>query len=132
MNTLSGKVKDIQNHGNLSLVKVTVANVDLTSIVIETPESVDYLQTGTMVKVMFKETEVIMSKELGPGISLQNQIPVTVTAINQGALLSELSLDFAGMPLRSIITSRAVQQLDLKPGVEVVAMIKTNEVMLSK
>lgn len=132
MNTLSGKVKEVQNHGNLSLVKVTVANVDLTSIVIETPDSVDYLREGTSVKVMFKETEVIMSKKMGPEISLQNQIPVTISEINRGALLSELTLDFEGQSLRSVITSRAVEQLDLKPGVEVVAMIKTNEVMLAK
>ena len=132
MNTLSGKVKEVQNHGNLSLVKVTVANVDLTSIVIETPDSVDYLREGTSVKVMFKETEVIMSKKMGPDISLQNQIPVTISEINRGALLSELTLDFEGQSLRSVITSRAVEQLDLKPGVEVVAMIKTNEVMLAK
>ncbi len=132
MNVLSGIVKEIQSQGNLSLVKVTVTDLDLTSIVIETPESTDYLQVGTSVKVMFKETEVIMSKEMGPGISLQNQIPVLVTDLREGILLSELTLDFNGNSLRSIITSRAVHQLALREGVKAVAMIKTNEVMLAR
>jgi molybdopterin-binding protein len=33
--------------------------------------------------------------------------------------------------IESVITVRAVQQLDLSPGMDVLAMVKTNEIMLS-
>lgn len=132
MNVLTGSIKSIQNHGNLSLVLVTVASVDLTSIVIETPQSADYLKIGTTVKVMFKETEVIIARKGEYAISLQNQIPVSILKINEGLLLSELTLDYQGSFIRSIITTRAVKKLALSPGDEVMAMIKTNELMLAK
>lgn len=113
------------------MVKVDVADVTFTSIVIETPETANYLKTGAPVIVMFKETEVIISKN-SADISLQNQIPVKVTAIEQGKLLSQLNLQYQQHTLCSIITTNAVQQLQLQPGSEVIAMIKTNEIMLSE
>lgn len=132
MNLLRGTIKDIQVHGNLSLVKLDVSQIELTSIVIETPDTATYLNVGTEINVMFKETEVIIGQTLNQAVSLQNQIPVSVVKVNQGALLSELTLDFQGKTIRSIITSKAVDQLQLSKGSSVVAMIKTNEVMLSE
>lgn len=131
MNILSGTIKDLQVHGNLTLVKVVVSDITFTSIVIETPETAPYLSIGTPIKVMFKETEVIIGKS-GADISLQNQIPVKVVSIEQGQLLSQLNLQYQEYTLCSIITSNAVKQLQLQPGVEVIAMIKTSEIMLSE
>lgn len=131
MNILSGTIKDLQVHGNLTLVKVGVSDITFTSIVIETPETAPYLSIGTPIKVMFKETEVIIGKS-GADISLQNQIPVKVVSIEQGQLLSQLNLQYQEYTLCSIITSNAVKQLQLQPGVEVIAMIKTSEIMLSE
>ena len=131
MNILPGTIRDLQVHGNLTLVKVAVSDITITSIVIETPETANYLKVGAPVKVMFKETEVIIGKS-GVGISLQNQIPVKVVAIEQGQLLCQLNMQYQEYTLCSIITSNAVNQLQLRPGVEVIAMIKTNEIMLSE
>jgi len=131
LNILHGTIQDLKVHGNLTLVKVTVSDITLTSIVIETPETANYLKIGAPVKVMFKETEVIIGKS-GADISLQNQIPVKVTAINQGQLLSQLNLLYQEHNLCSIITTNAVKKLQLKPGVEVIAMVKTNEIMLAE
>lgn len=131
MNILPGIIKSTQTHGNLTLVKVDISNISFTSIVIETPDTVDYLKEGAKINVMFKETEVIISKE-DAQISLQNRIPAKVTGIRQGKLLSQISLQYQDQTLYSIITSNAVEQLQLSVGTEVIAMIKTNEVMLSE
>lgn len=132
MNLLRGTITEIKVHGNLSLVRVSVSNITLTSIVIETPETVAYLKIGKEVKVMFKETEVIIGTAQDPGISLQNQIPVAIKEVVPGVLLSELLLEFNGKMIRSVITSRAVEQLGLTAGDRVTAMVKTNEVMLAE
>ncbi len=131
MNILPGTIQDLKVHGNLTLVKVVVSDITFTSIVIETPETAPYLKIGAPIKVMFKETEVIIGKN-GENISLQNQIPVKVVSIEQGQLLSQLNLQYQEYTLCSIITSNAVKQLQLQPGVEVIAMIKTSEIMLSE
>lgn len=131
MNVLPGTIREIQTHGNLTLVTVDVSDIVFTSIVIETPETASYLEPGTPIKVMFKETEVIIGKN-GAEISLRNQIPVQVREIKEGKLLSQLILQYKNHRFSSIITTNAVNQLQLKPGSEVLAMIKTNEIMLSE
>lgn len=131
MNTLPGTIQSIQTHGNLTLVKVDVSGLMFTSIVIETPDTVSYLRNGAEVKVMFKETEVIIGKN-DLDISLQNRIPAKVVQIREGQLLSQLTLKYQNHLIGSIITSNAVKQLQLLTGSHVVAMIKTNEIMLSE
>lgn len=131
MNILPGTVQDIQTHGNLTLVKVNVSELVFTTIIIETPETVGYLKESAKIKVMFKETEVIIGRN-EPVISLQNRIPARITDINQGQLLSQITLQYRDYTIGSIITSNAVEQLKLSTGDEVVAMIKTNEIMLSE
>ena len=131
MNILPGTIQSINTHGNLTLVKVNVSDLTFTSIVIETPDTASYLREGTEIKVMFKETEVIIGLN-DPNISLQNRIPAKVTSIKEGKLLSELTLSYRDYSICSVITSNAVRQLQLSPGNEVVAMIKTNEIMLSE
>ncbi len=39
---------------------------------------------------------------------------------------------FKGNTITSIVTARAVEQLKLAPGIEIMALIKTNEVMLAQ
>jgi molybdate transport system regulatory protein len=131
MNILPGIIEETKTQGNLTLVKVMVADIPFTSIVIETPESAPYLKSGTPVKVMFKETEVIIGKH-SEVISLQNRIPARITEINSGELLTQLSLEYQSYSINSIITTNAVRQLQLEPGNEVIAMVKTNEIMLSE
>ncbi len=131
MNNLPGTISSIETHGNLTLVKIDISNISFTSIVIETPDTVDYLKIGRGINVMFKETEVIIGKGKAQ-ISLQNRIPTRIIAIKKGQLLSQITLQYNDHSLSSIITSNAVDQLELTPGTEVIAMVKTNEVMLSE
>lgn len=131
MNILPGTIREIKTHGNLTLVRIAVSDITFTSIVIETPATATYLKPGTAIQVMFKETEVIIAKT-SQDISLQNRIPVRITEITKGQLLSQLLLQFHDYKICSVITSNAVNQLQLKPGSEVIALVKTNEVMLAE
>jgi len=131
MNKLQGTIYQIQSQDSLSLVKVTVDELNLTAIVIDTPQTADYLKVGQVVQVMFKETEVVIGKGDTQAISLQNQLPGQVAAIEKGSLLCKLKVSTKVGEITSIITTRAVEQLALELGSAVVAMIKTNEMMLS-
>ena len=102
------------------------------SIVIETPASCSYLAKGKSVNVLFKETEVVIGKGNNLAISLQNRLTCTIKHIEKGVLLTKLTLATQNTEIFSIITTDAVTQLDLKVGEQVVAMVKTNEVMLSE
>ena len=130
MNSLKGNISSIKSHENLSIVKIDVGEYSFTTVVIETAETVDYLKIDSEIKVLFKETEVLICLKPCPKISLQNRINCKVQEITQGKLLSQISLHSSIGDIKSIITTNAVEQLKLKENDEVIAMIKTNEIML--
>jgi molybdate transport system regulatory protein len=131
MNTLTGTITAIQSHDNLSLVKVLSNGASFTSIVLDTPETTDYLSIGNNIQLLFKETEVIIAKNFDINISVQNRIPCSIQSIITGVILSQVNLSFGETMIRSIITTNAVKQLGLKENDTVLALIKTNEVSLS-
>jgi molybdate transport system regulatory protein len=130
MNTLEGKIEKITTKNNLTLVGIKVGDVHLSAIVIDTPETVPHLKEGNAIHVIFKETEVILGSGKDHHISLQNKLEGYVDSIETGDLLSRLILDTTVGKIVSVITTNAVNQLQLKRGSEITAMIKTNEMML--
>jgi len=133
MNSLQGHIVNIEVSGNLSIVSVAISEqILLKAIVIETPETASYLQKGRQISMLFKETEVIIGTGKNNAISLQNKIPGRIKHIEKGKLLSKIILDISNGEIISIISTNAVDQLGLKVHLNVTAMIKLNEVMLSE
>ena len=132
MNRLEGNIADILTHGNLSLVSVDLGRgLQIQAIVIERPETAEYLQEGNRIAVLFKETEVILGSPDSTGISVQNRIPIVIMKIHRGRLLSRVQLKSPAGNLEAIVPSDAVSELDLKEAGELTAFVKTNEVMLA-
>ncbi|EAY27415.1 TOBE domain-containing protein [Microscilla marina] len=132
MNQLTGNITSINSQAHLSLVQVLVAQHTLQVLLIDTPQTAEYLQTGQNIELLFKETEVLLAlAPLSGNISVPNQLPCTVQAIVEDTLLSKVSLDFAGYRITSVVTTPALQQMQLALGQQVVAMVKANEIMLA-
>ena len=132
MNILHGNIAEVRVNGELSIVRVDAKGHLLSCIVIDTPETADYLVVGEAVKVIFKETEVIIGTGSTEGISLRNKFRGKVVRIDSDILLSKLTIDTPVGEITSIITSNAVAELGIRVGSEVTAMVKTNELILSK
>lgn len=134
MNKLAGTIAGIATEGNLSLVKISPAIKPgdlISAIVIDSAASAPYLFEGSMVNILFKETEVIIAKNFSGQISVQNKFKSIIKAVEKGKLLAKLVLGYAGAEISSIITVNAVNMLDLKPGDEVTALVKTNEISIA-
>lgn len=131
MNKLKGQIIAIDHNSHISLVDVAVGNDVFSATLLETPDTADYLQVGNEVMLLFKETEVSLAKNLTGLISLRNRIPATVRGIERGAILSAVALEYRGLPLISVITTRGVERLQLRVGDEVEALVKANEMVLS-
>lgn len=131
MNLLEGKISEIHTEGSLSLVKIMVHDCAITSIVIETPESASYLNIGNQIKIVFKETEVVLAKEFSGIISLQNKLDCSVHSFEKGKLLCKIILNFQNTKIVSVITRNAFDQLEIQEKDQVIAMIKTNEISLA-
>lgn len=66
-------------------------------------------------------------------ISARNQIKGVIREIKTGIVTAKITIDIGGgNELSSVITVDSVEELNLKPGDEVYAIIKSTEVMIGK
>jgi len=133
MNSFSGHITQIKVSGGLSLVTVEVAkDLSLQTIVVETPDTAQYLKENNSVNVLFKETEVIIGVGDNKDVSLQNRISGNVIEIDKGALISKVVMETELGELGAVISTNAVENMSLKKGSTINALIKLNEIMLSE
>jgi molybdate transport system regulatory protein len=132
MNRLEGIITSVESSGNISLVELDVMGDTFAALMIETPQSNPLLRTGETVQLLFKETEVSIAKALSGGISCRNRPRCTVSAIEPSEILTKLTLDFRGVKIVSVITTRSAKALGLAVGDEVEGIVKANEISLKK
>lgn len=132
MNIFNGEIISLETEGSITIVVCSVGEANFKTIVIDTPETAPYLKVGHPVSVLFKETEVVIGVGSFENISLQNRIEGRITKIDKGKLISKLTIESKIGLLDSIITSGSVERLKLNLGTEIVAMIKTNEILISE
>jgi len=134
MNTLSGEITAITTEQHISLVKVLAGDQLFYSLILDTPDTSPWLKIGAAVRLLFKETEVMIALPTSTPlpISVRNQLPCRITSIISGTILCELALDLApGRQIKAIITRAACDALSLKENDPIIALIKTNEVSLA-
>ncbi len=64
--------------------------------------------------------------------SIRNELKGTVKSVTKEGILSEILVETAAGVISSVITSRSVEALDLKPGDPVCAQVKATNVSLCK
>lgn len=132
MNSFEGHIVSIEESEKMSLVTVSIkGDQKIKAIILETSATASYLKLNNPIQILFKETEVVIGTAEPHQISLQNRIPGTVSHIEKAGLLSKLIVKSKIGEIGSIISTRAIQDLGIQEGSNVVAMIKLNEVMLS-
>ena len=65
-------------------------------------------------------------------INVRNQFKGQVKEVIRGDVLSEVDVQTPWGVVTSVITTRSVDELGLKPGSDVVALVKATEVSLAK
>jgi len=130
MNKLYGKISQITSHEGISLVKIKTTNVELGTVLLDTPQSCDYLKIDKKITVVFKETEVAIALPNLGTISMANQINCKISKVENGEVLAKIYLTCKDTNITSIITTNSSKRLGLKEGLEVIALIKANELSL--
>ena len=64
-------------------------------------------------------------------LSARNRLSGRVTGINQGAAIANVELDVNGTRLVASITVEAVNELGLREGSEVTAIVKASDVIIA-
>jgi molybdate transport system regulatory protein len=129
VNRLRGRITAVESAGHVLLVDVAVDDKRFSAILLEAAGA-ERLQPGAAVTLAFKETEVSLAKNLSGLISLRNRMRTRVRAVEKGKVLAKVTLDYHGAEVVSVITTRSAERLDLKPGDEVEALVKANEMTI--
>jgi molybdopterin-binding protein len=64
--------------------------------------------------------------------SARNRLPGTVTAVKLGNVMAQVDIRVGDNHIVSVITREAAEELNLKEGDQVLAIIKSTEVMVAK
>jgi molybdopterin-binding protein len=65
-------------------------------------------------------------------INVRNQFRGKIREIIRGTVVSEIDVETSFGIVTSVITTRSVDELQLKPGSDVVALVKSTEVSIAK
>jgi len=65
-------------------------------------------------------------------LNARNQFKGVVREIIRGPVVSEVDVETAAGTVTSVITTRSIDSLDLRIGTEVLAVVKSTEVLLAK
>jgi molybdopterin-binding protein len=65
-------------------------------------------------------------------LSARNQLPGKVKSVKLGNVMAEVVIEVGSMELVSVITRHSAEQLGLKTGDVVTAVIKSTEILVSK
>lgn len=106
---------------------------ELTAVITNQSVEALALEAGQNVTAFFKASHVLIATGGVPNISARNKLLGSVEKITRGAVNSEVDIKLAGGDIVvAIITNEAVSDLALKEGGEVIAIIKSTDVMIAK
>lgn len=133
MNRLGGKIEQIRVSGHLSQVTVMLpGGTPLQAIVIDTPESATYLACQGQIGILFKETEVLLSRSDGASTSVENRLKGRVYYLESGELLTRVALESDEGPITAVVATASAKRLRIQVGSEVMALIPMNTIMLTE
>ena len=129
MNTLTGKIVKIATSGEIGQVHVDVNGAIFTSILLDVNSF--GITNEESVKLLFKANEVLIATKESR-VSAKNAFLGKVIKIEQGLILSEVTLEFQESSIKSIITTNSLQTLNIKEDMTFLWFVKANEVTLQK
>ena len=127
MSKLVATIKKINSVDNLNIVEFDFNNITLKMMSLELHKEV---KLESKVKLLVKPTSVAISKKYIEDISLSNQALAKIVAIENGELLSSLSLQINDTFIESIITKESSQRLDLQKGDIINILIKASDLSI--
>jgi molybdate transport system regulatory protein len=130
MNQLIAKIQRIEKSGTIILVSLLCEGMRFTSLIIDNED--EYLEEGNSVFMIFKAAEVFIAKNYEGGLSIRNRFPCTITQLEKGRILTQVTLDFKGNTIISVLTTDECEALHLDVNDKVEGLLKTNELMLMK
>lgn len=131
-NRLSATIKGIKKGSLNAQIVLEWHGIPLSGIITSASAEEMRLTEGETVEVLFKASDVIIARGLAGRLSARNIFEGTITEIRRGFPLAMVTLDCHGCTLSAELTVSSVDDMELQPGDEVKAVIKSSELILAK
>ena len=122
-------IKKINSIDNLNIVEFDFHGLTLKMMSLDLNADV---QVSKKVKLSVKPTNISIAKNLIGEISLSNQIVATIENLENGQLLSSISLKVHNTILESIITVDSSKRMNLQIGESVTILIKASNLSIAE
>ena len=129
MSQFVATIKKINSIDNLNIVEFDFHGLTLKMMSLDLNADV---QVGKKVKLSVKPTNISIAKNLIGEISLSNQIVATIENLENGQLLSSVSLKVHNTLLQSIITVDSSKRMNLQIGEVVTILIKASNLSIGE
>jgi molybdopterin-binding protein len=129
MSRLLATIKKIQSVDNLNLVTFDFNGIELKMMSLGLHDEV---QVGKKVSLAIKPSSVAIVKEFSGFISYANKIHASIVEVNNGELLSSITLQANGNEFESLITLEVSKKMDLAVGDVVIALLQASELSISE
>ena len=126
MNTLIATVTSITSSEHLSSVQVSVDADTFHLLLAEQADATKMLAQS--VTLVFKETEVILSKNISQ--TTANQHTATVEKIETGIILSQITLAYNGSAITALVPTMTFDPLMIVQGDTVYWLVQPSEISL--
>ncbi len=124
MNTLKATITAVTASEHLSILSVAVANEPFHLLLAEASDA----QIGADVTLAFKETEIILSKNVTA--TSANCARATVQKIENGIVLSQITLTYHDTNLIALVPTLTFNTLAIGEGDEIHWMVQPSEISL--
>ncbi|MGP1560898.1 MAG: TOBE domain-containing protein [Helicobacteraceae bacterium] len=128
MNRFVAIVEEISHQDKIQALRASCGGLDLYMVGLDLTD----LKTGQEITLAVKPTHVALGLLPASALSLSNQIECVVKEIKEGAVLSSLVLTRDEILLESVITTRSVKRLGIRPQMSVAALIKASDLYIEK
>jgi molybdate transport system regulatory protein len=132
-NKIQGRVSDLKSGEAMCLVTLDAKGTKIVAAV--TNQGVEELQLkrNDEVTAVIKSTEVMLMKGGGQtALSARNRFAGQVESIQKGEAMGLVTVKTGQFHLGAAITREAIDEMGLKQGDQVTAVVKATEVMLMK
>ena len=129
MSKLIATIKKINSIDNLNIVEFEFLGTTLKMMSLDLSSNI---QIGKKVRLSVKPSNISIAKNFTGEISLSNQLVAIIQNIENGELLSSVSLKISDFLLESIITVDSSKRMNLQIGDEVKILIKASNLSIEE
>lgn len=127
MSQLIASIININTLDGLNIVQFDFLGIPLKMMSLDLSKDI---QVGKKVLLGVKSTNISIAKNLQGEISLSNQIIAKIQNVQNGELLSSITLKKDDILIESIITVDSSKRMDLKENDEVTLLIKASDLSI--